>query len=148
MATITTFARPLNKPQALASISTKRHGAAARSLSTSKKRVGQQSAGKDTVTAQTPTPRASRPPAPPRKTVRIWPQLIGIFVGGTLLFDYMVKQRAGNGPRGEKTLSSRPFCMSFPFPRVDVCPISTAASTQQHKLIYQKRFQKQPTTTT
>ncbi|KAE9980922.1 hypothetical protein EG328_011940 [Venturia inaequalis] len=105
MATVTTFARPLTKP--LASISTRR--AAARPFSTSKKHPGQQSAGKDTP--PTLTPRASRPPVPPRKTVRIWPQLIGIFVGGTLLFDYMVKQRAGNVPKGEKTLSSRPFCM-------------------------------------
>lgn len=105
MASITTFARHLNKP--LASIPTVR--AAARPFSTSNKHLFQQSAGKDTAP---PTPRASRPPPPPRKSIRIWPQLVGIFVGGTLLFDYMVKQRAGNGPKGEKTLSSRPFCMS------------------------------------
>lgn len=116
MASITAFARHTNKP--LASIPT-----ASRAFSTSKKHLGQQSAGKDT--APIPTPRTSRPPPPPRKTVRIWPQLIGIFVGGTLLFDYMVKQRAGNIPKGEKTLSSRPFCMSLQFLGVTEPPSNT-----------------------
>jgi hypothetical protein len=51
------------------------------------------------------------PPSRPRKKqaslIRFWP-FFAIFAGGTFLFDRMVKQRSGTGPKNE-VLSSRPF---------------------------------------
>jgi hypothetical protein len=117
--------RQLNRPTA--SFPSAR-AALSRPFCTTKKQLIQPPAGKDT--APTPTPRPTRPPPPRRRSspIRIWP-LFAIFAGGTYLFDLMVKQRSGTAPKGEKTLSSRPFCMLFTFLTTD-----STEGTGQHSL--------------